>query len=267
MGWLIYRIAATALAALAGGLVGSTVGGSASATLLGAVTGVALASAALLAIDGLRGHAFLQWLRGSRDGGGAAQWRVVGRDRLSRRALDRPARTCRRAGADSAVAVPVGDRGLAQWRAVARRDGPDRVVQQRRRRPLRAGPSARPSSARDQPGARTCVRELPARRALGQCRELARPARQAHVVGPDSRLRRSAQAGAVAGHHRARAGRHDAARLRSQRLARDSHATDRALRIHRDDGRPAADRQRAAPHAGLDGAAGRRGCKRWSATC
>ena len=67
MGWLIYRIAATALAALAGGLVGSTVGGSGSATLLGVVTGVALASAALLAIDGLRGHAFLQWLRGSRD--------------------------------------------------------------------------------------------------------------------------------------------------------------------------------------------------------
>jgi two-component system phosphate regulon sensor histidine kinase PhoR len=68
MGWLIYWIAAIAAAALAGGLIASAVSGSGNASVLGALMGIAVAACSLLVIDGLRGQALLQWLRGSRDG-------------------------------------------------------------------------------------------------------------------------------------------------------------------------------------------------------
>ena len=60
------------------------------------------------------------------------------------------------------------------------------------------------------------------------------------LSGDDPALRRRHEARAVAGHHRARARRGDAARLRRQRLARDPHAADGAVRLRRDDAQPAA---------------------------
>ena len=125
---------------------------------------------------------------------------------------------------------------------------PDRVVQLARRRSLRPRPAARPAAARHQPGPRAGVRRLPAGRQLRRAgrRSATRARPRARCQVPMRRYGDGAQARALAGHHRARARRGDAARLRRQRLARDPHAADRALGLRRDAAQPAADRGRAA---------------------
>ena len=67
------------------------------------------------------------------------------------------------------------------------------------------------------------------------------PARQGAAVGAGPALWGGLEAGALAGHDRARALGGDAARLRRQRLARDPHAAHRPLGLPRDADQPAAD--------------------------
>jgi two-component system phosphate regulon sensor histidine kinase PhoR len=67
MGWLIYRIAAAVLAMLAGGWVGAIAGRSTGALVMSVLTGAAIGVAAMVAWDGLRGHALMEWLRGAQD--------------------------------------------------------------------------------------------------------------------------------------------------------------------------------------------------------
>ena len=67
MGWLIYRIAAAVLALLVGGWVGAVVGRSTGAPIMSVLVGGAIGVAAMVAWDGLRGHALIEWLRGAQD--------------------------------------------------------------------------------------------------------------------------------------------------------------------------------------------------------
>ncbi len=133
---------------------------------------------------------------------------------------------------------------------------PDRVVQHARRRPLRARPAARPAPAHHEPGPLAGVRRLPAGGRLRRAADTASAARAGLAAGADPPLRRRPEAGAVAGPHRARARRRDAARLRRQRLARDPHAAHGAGGLPRDAAQPAAERGRAQARARADVAAG-----------
>ena len=136
----------------------------------------------------------------------------------------------RRARAHAPDAVPRGDRGLAQRRAAARRERPDRVVQL-------ASPPITSASTRSATGASASPTWCARRPSSPTCRPgdfdepvaLPRPARPGLAVGADPPLRRRHEAGALAGHHRARARRRDAPRFRRQRVARDPHAADRAV--------------------------------------
>ena len=116
----------------------------------------------------------MHWLRGSQDGPAprdAGFWGEIGyrveRDPrcASSDAVEREA---------APVAVPVGDGGVAERRAAARRGRPDRVVQLARGRSLRARPAARPAPARHQPGPLAGVRRLPAGAATSTSRSRCR---------------------------------------------------------------------------------------------
>ena len=69
---------------------------------------------------------------------------------------------------------------------------------------------------------------LPAGRRVRRAGVVPRAARARHAAGDVRRYGGGIEARALAGHHRARAHRGDAARLRRQRLARDPHAADGA---------------------------------------
>ncbi len=181
MGWLIYRIAATLLAALAGGLIGSAVDGTAGVSVLGALSGIALATTALLVIDILRGHTLLQWLRGSREvatprSGGL--WGEIGyRVERSIRLLERTVEQEQDQLSQFLSAIEASPNGVLLL------DAGDQIVWCNSVAADHFGldPSARPQSAGDQSRARTCVRGLSAGRALGRtpstCQTLAASAR------------------------------------------------------------------------------------------
>lgn len=91
MAWLIYRVLLAVLAAVAGGLIGFSLG--ARAPVIGAVLGSAVAVAALAAFDGLRGYSIMSWLRGPQDASAprdAGFWGEIGyRVERSIRGLER----------------------------------------------------------------------------------------------------------------------------------------------------------------------------------
>ncbi len=145
--------------------------------------------------------------------------------------------------------VPAGHRGVAERRAAARPRRPDRVVQLDGGRTLRPRPRARPPPAHHQPRARAGLRDLHAARPVRRAGGLPGAQGPRHPDGAGAPLWRRHEARAVAGHHRARARRSDAARLRGQCLARDPHAADGAGGLRRDAGAAAAERGRAPARA------------------
>ena len=185
------------------------------------------------------------WLRGAAGRPGAARRRLLGRGRLPHRARAARARAATRRGRAQRLAqFLVGDRGVAERRAAARRAATSiEWCNSTRRRPLRPRSAARPAAARHQPGARRRPSSPTCRPATfdDAGRRSRRRARPRHAVGARSAATASdLKLRAVAGHHRARARRGDAARLRRQRLARDPHAADGAGRLRRDAAQPAA---------------------------
>jgi two-component system phosphate regulon sensor histidine kinase PhoR len=68
MGWLLSRLLAALAAVLGGAVVGSIFGSIWAAPTLGAIIGAAVGVLFISVIDSLRGHRFMEWLRGEQEG-------------------------------------------------------------------------------------------------------------------------------------------------------------------------------------------------------
>jgi two-component system phosphate regulon sensor histidine kinase PhoR len=241
MTWLLPRLLMALGAALLGFVVGVAVRSATGIDSLGLGVGVVLGVVTMLLVDAVRGHRLLSWLRGNqldnapRDTG---LWGELGY-RVERAMRDRDRAVARgRLELDQFLsAIEASPNGVLML------DSQEQIVWCNRV----AADHFALDPQRDLRQRITNLVRAPAFVAYLQAGRYAEPLvlGTGRAPGALSIVVREYGAGAVAGHHRARALRGDAARLRRQRLPRDPHAADRAGWFHRDDALAAADGGRA----------------------
>jgi two-component system phosphate regulon sensor histidine kinase PhoR len=204
MGWLIPRLLAATVSVLAGGLVGMLIGFAWQGPAVGALVGAAAAALAHAFADAWRAHRFMKWLRAQMEGAAPRDggfWGEVGyRVERSVRALERRVATENARLDEFLSAIEASPNGVLLLDASDQIEWCNSVAADH----FGLDPQ-RDRVARDQPRACAGVCRAPAGRCFRRGGQLCCASDAWHDLGDGAPVRRRQEAGAVAGHHPARA--------------------------------------------------------------